>query len=194
LIDQLFYSALCAPGYTKEALTLLAHRRTRVILEHKETRPRKQVKRSLLSGIATQDLDQGLEPLEQWQSVTKRIPSPQEEADLIFAQKAVKHLKSNAIALVKDSQLIGMGCGQPSRIDALNQAIEKAQRYGFTLKGAVMASDAFFPFSDCVTRAAEVGVHAILQPGGSRRDEESVRAADDMEIAMVMTGVRHFKH
>ena len=169
-------------------------RSARVILRWTEAPLDTQLKRSLLSGEITQEADQGVEEPEQWRQVTRRAPSSQEVSDLSFALRAVKHLKSNAIAIVKDAQLIGMGCGQPSRIDALNQANEKAERYGFEIQGAALASDAFFPFSDCVTRAAEVGVSAVIQPDGSRRDQESVEAADQLDVAMMMTGVRHFRH
>ena len=127
-------------------------------------------------------------------TVTARIPTPQEVGELLFAAKCAKHLKSNAIALIKERQLIGMGCGQPSRIDALKQAIEKAQAFGFDLNGAVMASDAFFPFPDCIEIAHAAGITAVIQPGGSMKDQDSIDACNERGMAMVMTGFRHFKH
>jgi len=126
--------------------------------------------------------------------VTERKPTPKEVGELIFAVKCVKHLKSNAIALVKERQLIGMGCGQPSRVDALRQAIAKAKSFGFDLDGAVMASDAFFPFPDCVEIAHEAGITAVIQPGGSVKDQDSIDACNKFGMAMVMTGFRHFRH
>ena len=200
LIGALFYAVLAAPSYTPEALEVLTQRKGRVILQLCDDitlssgLPRPTMQRSLFSGVLVQEMDRNLEEPERWCSVTSSRPNVSETADLGFALRAVKHLKSNAIALVKDAQLIGMGCGQPSRIDALNQAIDKARRYGFDLDGAVMASDAFFPFPDCVTRSADMGIRAIIQPGGSRRDQESIDVADELGVAMVMTGVRHFKH
>ncbi|HMX40705.1 MAG TPA: bifunctional phosphoribosylaminoimidazolecarboxamide formyltransferase/IMP cyclohydrolase PurH, partial [Saprospiraceae bacterium] len=127
-------------------------------------------------------------------AVTQRKPSPQEVGEMLFAAKCAKHLKSNAIALVKDRQLIGMGCGQPSRVDALRQAIAKARSFGFDLTDAVMASDAFFPFPDCVAIAHEAGIRAVIQPGGSLKDQDSIDACDERGMAMVMTGTRHFRH
>ena len=141
-----------------------------------------------------QDADLKTETEADLKSITKRTPTPKEVGELLFAVKCVKHLKSNAIALVKERQLIGMGCGQPSRVDALRQAIAKAQSFGFDLNGAVMASDAFFPFPDCVEIAAEAGITAVIQPGGSVKDQDSIDACDQRGLAMVMTGFRHFRH
>jgi phosphoribosylaminoimidazolecarboxamide formyltransferase/IMP cyclohydrolase len=139
-------------------------------------------------------VDRSAEGVGNFKVVTTHSPSEQEMSDLEFAIKAVKHLKSNGIALVKNKQLIGMGCGQTSRIDALQQAIKKAGEFGFDLKGSVMASDAFFPFPDCVGIASLAGITAISQPGGSIKDQESIDAANANNIGMVLTGVRHFKH
>jgi len=129
-----------------------------------------------------------------WTCVTPRQATDEEMADLMFANRVVKHLKSNTIALVKDSQLVGMGCGQTSRVDALHQAIHKAQKLGFDLDGAVMASDAFFPFPDCVEIADGVGIKAVVQPGGSIKDKDSIAYCEEHDQAMYMTGIRHFKH
>ena len=129
-----------------------------------------------------------------WAIMTERSPSQIESDNALFALRVVKHLKSNAIAVVKSKQLIGMGCGQTSRIDALEQAIFKSKKLGFDLNGAVLASDAFFPFSDCVEKAAEVGIQTIIQPGGSRRDQDSIEAAQKLNISLIFSGVRHFKH
>ena len=131
---------------------------------------------------------------ESWKNVTKNHPSHEQLRDLLFANKCAKHLKSNTIAIVKDMQLIGAGCGQTSRVDALKQGIDKANRFGFDVKAAVMASDAFFPFPDCVEIAHEVGINAVVQPGGSIKDQDSIDFCDNNEMAMVMTGNRHFKH
>jgi phosphoribosylaminoimidazolecarboxamide formyltransferase/IMP cyclohydrolase len=141
-----------------------------------------------------QDTDLKTETEADLKTVTERIPTPQEVGELLFAAKCAKHLKSNAIALIKERQLIGMGCGQPSRIDALKQAIEKAQAFGFDLTGAVMASDAFFPFPDCIEIAHAAGITAVIQPGGSMKDQDSINACNERGMAMVMTGFRHFKH
>ncbi|MCB0577680.1 MAG: bifunctional phosphoribosylaminoimidazolecarboxamide formyltransferase/IMP cyclohydrolase PurH, partial [Phaeodactylibacter sp.] len=131
---------------------------------------------------------------EHWKTATRRAPTPEEAEDLLFANICAKHLKSNTIVLAKGRQLIGMGCGQTSRVDALKQAILKARSFGFALDGAVMASDAFFPFPDCVEIAHEAGITAVIQPGGSIKDQESIDYCDQHGMAMALTGVRHFKH
>ena len=148
----------------------------------------------MLGGVLAQETDRAVETKAEMKPVTKVVPTEGELEDLVFATKLVKHSKSNAIVLAKGGQLIASGVGQTSRVDALKQAIEKARHFGFELQGAVLASDAFFPFADCVTLAAEAGITAIAQPGGSVRDADSIAAADAHGIAMVMTGVRHFKH
>ncbi len=150
--------------------------------------------KSLLNGVLWQETDLNTESEKDMKPATKRQATAAELADLIFANKIVKHLKSNAISIVKDRQLIGIGTGQTSRVDALNQAIEKAQHFNFNLQGAVMASDAFFPFPDCVEIAGKAGITAIVQPGGSIRDQQSVDYCNEHQIAMVFSGIRHFKH
>ena len=144
--------------------------------------------------MVEQDADLKTENAATLDNVTKKTPTPSEIEDLLFASISVQHLKSNGIALVKNKQLIGMGCGQPSRVDALKQAITKAKAFGFDLKGAVMASDAFFPFPDCVEIADKEGINAVIQPGGSIKDQQSIDYCDANGMSMVMTGTRHFKH
>ncbi|SFC09549.1 phosphoribosylaminoimidazolecarboxamide formyltransferase / IMP cyclohydrolase [Parapedobacter composti] len=193
-INKLFFEVLIAPGYSAEALQLLAGKKNRILLKRKPTvLPPTQFK-SLLNGVIEQDKDAVIEGAEQMEPVTDRQPTERELEDLFFANKIVKHTKSNAIVLAKDGQLSASGVGQTSRVDALRQAILKAKSFGFDLNGAVLASDAFFPFSDCVEIAAEAGITAIAQPGGSIRDKESVEMANEKDVAMVITGVRHFKH
>ena len=150
--------------------------------------------RSILNGMLVQERNVSLQSAGDLQVVTQQVPTDPETEDLLFANKLVKHTKSNAIVLVKDKQLIASGTGQTSRVDALNQAIEKAMHFQLDLHGAVMASDAFFPFADCVEIAHKAGITAVIQPGGSIRDEESVQACNRNGVAMVTTGVRHFKH
>ena len=147
-----------------------------------------------MNGIIEQDKDSYMETAEQMTPVTRRKPTAQETNDLIFANKIVKHTKSNTIVLTRNGQLLASGVGQTSRVDALVQAITKAENFGFEVSGAVMASDAFFPFPDCVEIAADAGVTMILQPGGSIKDQDSIDMADSKGVGMVTTGVRHFKH
>ncbi|MEQ1746765.1 MAG: bifunctional phosphoribosylaminoimidazolecarboxamide formyltransferase/IMP cyclohydrolase [Saprospiraceae bacterium] len=193
-INRLFYEVLIAPDFDPDALNLLRKKEQRILLKIKSFDVQPRSFRSLLNGVVEQDTDLKTETESDLKPVTKRQPSPQELGELLFAVKCVKHLKSNAIALVKDRQLIGMGCGQPSRVDALRQAIAKARSFGFDLSGAVMASDAFFPFPDCVEIAADAGITAVIQPGGSVKDQDSISACDQHGMAMVMTGFRHFRH
>ena len=150
--------------------------------------------RSLLNGVLIQDKDTRIETEEDLKVVTEKSPSGQEIEDLLFANKIVKHTKSNAIVLAKNKQMCASGVGQTSRVDALKQAIDKAHSFDFDLQGAVMASDAFFPFPDTVTIAAEAGVTAVIQPGGSIKDQDSIDACNERGVAMVTTGYRHFKH
>lgn len=193
-MNNLFFEVLVAPDYHPEALAILSSKKNRIILKRKPiSLPATQVK-TLLNGLIAQDKDQAIEGPEQMQTVTRRQPSPAEQADLFFANKLVKHTKSNTIVLARNGQLLASGVGQTSRVDALKQAILKAESFGFDLQGAVMASDAFFPFPDCVEIAADAGITAVLQPGGSIKDSESIAMADQKGIAMVTTGVRHFKH
>ncbi len=148
--------------------------------------------KSVLNGTLTQSVDEG--NYKKWEEVGGRETTPEEKADLEFANLVCKHLKSNAIALVKNKQLIGKGCGQTSRVDALRHAIEKAKQFSFDLKNAVLASDAFFPFNDCVKIGHEAGIVAFIQPGGSVRDKDSIEYCQQNKLAMVMTDMRHFKH
>ncbi len=148
--------------------------------------------RSLLNGVLVQDIDEG--NYTEWKETGGRETTGSEKQDMEFANLVCKHLKSNAIALVKDRQLIGKGCGQTSRIDSLRQAVEKARQFKFDLQGAVMASDAFFPFDDCVKLGHEAGITAFIQPGGSIRDKDSIEYCKSNNLAMVITGMRHFKH
>jgi len=193
-INKLFFEVLIAPEFSEEALRVLTSKKNRIILQRKEVElPQHQFK-TLLNGIIQQDKDLSIEGVEQMESVSQRQPEPGELEDLAFANKIVKHTKSNTIVLVKDQQLLASGVGQTSRVDALKQAIEKAKYFKFPLEGSVMASDAFFPFPDCVEIASNAGVKAILQPGGSIKDKESIEMANNKNVSMVLTGVRHFKH
>ncbi len=193
-INKIFFEVLLAPGFEKNALEILKQKKNRVLLQTKALDfPSAQFK-SLLNGMVLQDKDLKVETPEDLRTVTKVSPDAQQTDDLLFANILVKHTKSNAIILAKGRQLIGSGIGQTSRVDALRQAIIKARAFGFETEGAVMASDAFFPFPDCVEIANEAGIKAVIQPGGSVRDQDSVDACDKAGMAMVMTGFRHFKH
>jgi phosphoribosylaminoimidazolecarboxamide formyltransferase/IMP cyclohydrolase len=191
-INELFFEILIAPGFDEDALAILKSKKNRMLLlQKKNFYPTKEYKR-IFNGVLVQDAD--TQSYAEWKEAGARHSSETEKADLLFANIVCKHLKSNAIALVKDKQLIGKGCGQTSRIDSLRQAIEKAKQFGFSLKGAVMASDAFFPFNDCVTMAHEAGITAVIHPGGSMRDNDSIEYCKANDMAMVITGLRHFKH
>ena len=193
-INKLFFEIILAPGYNKNALELLKSKKNRIILQKKSYDfPVKQF-RSVMNGVIVQDRDLKTETEEDLNVVTKLSPSRYEIEDLLFANKVVKHTKSNTIVLVKDKQLCASGVGQTSRVDALKQAIEKAKSFGFDLNGAVMASDAFFPFADSVEIAGNAGIKAVIQPGGSIRDKDSIEYCDEHNISMVFTGIRHFKH
>ena len=193
-MNTLFFEVLIAPTYDDEALAILKSKKNRIIIQQKAKAPVTKTFKNLLNGVLEQDADQRAEGKNEFKLATTKAPTEQQIADLTFAVIAVKHLKSNGIALVKNRQLVGMGCGQTSRIDALQGAIKKAKEFGFDLNGAVMASDAFFPFPDCVNIAHEAGIVAISQPGGSIKDQDSIDAANKNGQAMVMTGVRHFRH
>jgi phosphoribosylaminoimidazolecarboxamide formyltransferase/IMP cyclohydrolase len=193
-INQLFFDLIIAPGYDEKALELLKSRKNRTILVQKPVDLPTANFRSLLNGAVVQDKDLHVETAEDLQKVTEIGPSSSEITDLLFANKIVKHTKSNAIVLAKGKQLCASGVGQTSRVDALKQAIAKAEAFGFDLKGAVMASDAYFPFSDCVEIAHNAGIDAVVQPGGSVRDNDSVEYCNQHKISMVFTGIRHFKH
>ena len=193
-IDKIFFEIIIAPDYMTDALDILKQKKNRIILLRKKTaEPAKQF-RSLLNGVLVQDRDISIQKANDLTPMTERQPTTGETEDLLFANKMVKHSKSNAITLVKSKQLCGSGIGQTSRVDALKQAIEKATAFGFDLHGAVMASDAFFPFPDCVEIAHESGIKAIIQPGGSVRDDLSVDYCNAHGLSMVKTGIRHFKH
>ena len=193
-INKLFFEILITPSFSAEALEILKTKKNRIILQSKPFEFPKTNKRSILNGELIQERDHHSEKEADFKIVTEKNPSKQEIADLIFAAKVVKHTKSNAIVLIKNGQLCGSGTGQTSRIDALQQAIAKANHFEFNLEGAVMASDAFFPFPDCVEIAAAAGITAIVQPGGSVKDQDSVDKCNELKISMVITGFRHFKH
>lgn len=192
-IQELFFEVLIAPSFDQDALTILTSKKSRILLKSKEGISFHPIqKKSILNGSLEQGLDTG--NYAQWEEVGARVCNSSEKEDLIFGNIICKHLKSNAITLIKNKQLIGKGCGQTSRIDALRHAIEKAKQFKFDLKGATLASDAFFPFDDCVKIAHEEGIEAFIQPGGSVRDKDSIAYCKENGLAMVLTQLRHFKH
>ncbi|MCX6227238.1 MAG: bifunctional phosphoribosylaminoimidazolecarboxamide formyltransferase/IMP cyclohydrolase [Bacteroidia bacterium] len=194
-INSLFFEIIIAPGYAEQALSILRQKKNRIILMRKPVSlTGTQQFRSLLNGVLMQDRDLRKEAPEDLKVVTHVHPGAKEVEDLLFANKLVKHTKSNAIVLVKDKQLLASGTGQTSRVDALRQAIAKAQSFGFDLNGAVMASDAFFPFADSVEIAHQAGVGSVIQPGGSVRDQDTIDYCNIHGLSMVFTGIRHFKH
>ena len=193
-INQLFCEVVIAPGYEPEALTVLKEKKNRIILVQKAVETSKKQFRTILNGVLEQDKDAKTANANDFKSATQKTPTDKEIKDLEFANKLVKHTKSNTIVFAKNEQLIASGTGQTSRVDALNQAIVKAKAFGFDLNGAVMASDAFFPFPDCVEIAKNAGITAVVQPGGSIKDQLSIDYCDANDMAMVMTGVRHFRH
>ena len=193
-INKIFFEVIIAPDYDVNALEILTQKKNRIILVRKETEMPRQQYRSVLNGVLVQDRDLKTETPEDCKPVTNKVATAEEIEDMLFANKIVKNSKSNAIVLAKNKQLLASGVGQTSRVDALKHAIEKAHGFGFDLNGAVMASDAFFPFPDCVEIAHEAGVTAVIQPGGSVRDAESVEYCNNNDVAMVITGFRHFKH
>jgi len=193
-ISKIFYEVLIAPAYTDEAVQVLQSKKNRIILVRQRVELPNKLFKTLLNGVIEQDKDGVIEGPAQMKTVTEAHPSEHELKDLFFANKVVKHTKSNTIVFAKNNQLIASGVGQTSRVDSLRQAIIKAESFGFDLNGAVMASDAFFPFPDCVELAAEAGITAVLQPGGSIKDQDSIDMRNAKGIAMVTTGVRHFKH
>ncbi|MEF9986922.1 MAG: bifunctional phosphoribosylaminoimidazolecarboxamide formyltransferase/IMP cyclohydrolase [Bacteroidales bacterium] len=194
LMNKIFFEVIIAPAYTEEALEILKSKKNRIILESINIKLTDKKFRSLLGGVLVQDRDSYVETPADLKPVTQKQPRPNEIDDLLFANKLVKHSKSNAIVLVKGKQLLASGIGQTSRVDSLKQAIQKAKSFNFSLNGAVMSSDAFFPFADCVEIAAAEGIKTVIQPGGSIRDNDSVEYCNKNDIAMVMTGIRHFKH
>ncbi|MDE6317108.1 MAG: bifunctional phosphoribosylaminoimidazolecarboxamide formyltransferase/IMP cyclohydrolase, partial [Muribaculaceae bacterium] len=193
-INKIFFEVIIAPAYTEEALAVLEQKKNRIILVQKQAAPRGRQFRSVLNGTLVQDRDTAVETPDMLKTVTRKAPTTEQVTDLLFANKIVKQSKSNAIVLAKNGQLYASGIGQTSRVDALRQAIAKAHSFGFELHGAVMASDAFFPFADCVEIAHEAGITAVIHPGGSIRDNDSVEYCDAHDMAMVTTGIRHFKH
>jgi len=194
LINDLFFEVIIAPSYAEDALEILKSKKNRRILIQKPTAMPDKIYRTALNGILEQDRDAKMESQADMKVVTTASPSDSEYEDLIFANKSAKHLKSNTISLCKGKQLFGMGCGQTSRVDALRYAIEKAKHFNFDLNGAVMASDAFFPFPDCVEIAHKAGITAVIQPGGSIKDQLSIDYCNENGMSMVTTGTRHFRH
>ena len=193
-INSLFCEVIVAPNYKEEALKLLKEKKNRIILVQKDISLPSNTYRSCLNGILVQERDSETDNAKKLEFKTTKKPNLQEIEDLIFASKICKHTKSNTIVLAKNGQLLASGTGQTSRIDALNQAIEKAKHFNFDLNGAVMASDAFFPFPDCVEIAHKTGITSILQPGGSIKDQLSINYCNENDLSMVFTGIRHFKH
>ncbi|MGE0636746.1 MAG: bifunctional phosphoribosylaminoimidazolecarboxamide formyltransferase/IMP cyclohydrolase [Bacteroidia bacterium] len=193
-INNLFFEVIIAPAYSAAALEILKQKKNRIILVQKPVEFSKKQFRTLLNGVIEQDKDLKTETIADMKTATVKAPTANELSDMEFANKIVKHTKSNTIVLAKNKQLLASGVGQTSRVDALRQAIAKATSFGFDLKGSVMGSDAFFPFPDCVEIAHNAGVTAVLQPGGSVKDQESIDYCNNNGMAMVMTGTRHFKH
>lgn len=193
-INKIFFEVIIAPAYHDDALAILEQKKNRIILVQKAPVTEKMQFRSCLNGALGQERDLKIEVPADLKQATDLAVTPEQVKDLLFANKIVKNSKSNAIVLAKGEQLYASGVGQTSRVDALKHAIEKAKSFGFDLNGAVMASDAFFPFADCVEIAHKEGINAVIQPGGSIRDNETVEYCNKNGIAMVMTGIRHFKH
>ena len=193
-INRLFFEVIIAPAYEKNALDILKQKKNRIILQKKSYDFSDKQFKSLLNGVIEQQKDRKKETVENMNFVTETSPTENEKSDLIFANIIVKHSKSNAIVLVKNNQLLGSGVGQTSRVDALKQSVAKAKEFGFDLSGAVLASDAFFPFADSVEIAHKAGITAVIQPGGSIRDKDSIDYCNKNNVSMVFTGTRHFKH
>ncbi|MAW21209.1 MAG: bifunctional phosphoribosylaminoimidazolecarboxamide formyltransferase/IMP cyclohydrolase PurH [Flavobacteriales bacterium] len=193
-IDKLFYEVLIAPSFSSETIELLKQRKNRILLEQNKIETPKVQIRTILNGIIEQEKDLKTDETSDMKTVTKLAPNNEQLTDLVFASKICKHTKSNTIVFAKKKQLLASGVGQTSRVDALKQAVDKAKKFGFDLNGAVMASDAFFPFPDCVELANNAGIKAVIQPGGSIKDQLSIDYCDANNMAMVLTGTRHFKH
>ena len=192
-IQEIFFEVLIAPAFDQEAITILSTKKNRILLQTKEGVSFKATQqKSILNGTLEQGIDEG--NYANWDEVGARPCTDAEKEDLMFGNIICKHLKSNAIALVKNKQLVGKGCGQTSRVDALRHAIEKAKQFNFDLNGASLASDAFFPFDDCVKISHQAGIQSFIQPGGSVRDKDSIEYCVNNGLAMVITGLRHFKH
>jgi phosphoribosylaminoimidazolecarboxamide formyltransferase / IMP cyclohydrolase len=193
-INDLFFEVILAPDYQDEALEVLKQKKNRIILKIKELPVTRWHFRSCLDGVLAQTANNAQTLPESWKVVTEKAPAERAVEDMVFANKIIKHIKSNAIVLAANKQLLASGTGQTSRVDALKQAIVKAAEFKHTLEGAVMASDAFFPFADCVEIAHQAGIDAVIQPGGSVRDNDSVQYCNNNSMTMVMTSIRHFKH
>ena len=191
-INEIFFEVLIAPAFNEDALATLKSKKNRILLQLKAQPGNTEQYKSVLNGVLIQGVDKG--NFIEWKEAGGRKCSEAEKENLAFANLVCKHLKSNAIALVKNKQLVGKGCGQTSRIDSLRQAVEKAKQFNFDLRDAVLASDAFFPFNDCVKMGHEAGITAFIQPGGSVRDKDSIEYCVENKLAMVITGMRHFKH
>jgi phosphoribosylaminoimidazolecarboxamide formyltransferase/IMP cyclohydrolase len=193
-MHSLFFEVVIAPGFEDGALAVLKEKKNRIILVQKPTKMPQVGVRSALNGYLVQSKDSRTEIEDDLQLATREKATPKQLEDLVFAMKVAKHTRSNTIVFAKGQQLLGSGTGQTSRVDALKQAVVKAGNFGFDLHGAVMASDAFFPFPDCVELAGRAGIKAVIQPGGSIKDNLSVTYCDENGLAMYMTGVRHFRH
>jgi phosphoribosylaminoimidazolecarboxamide formyltransferase / IMP cyclohydrolase len=191
-VNEIFFEVLIAPAFNEDALAILKSKKNRILLQLKQFPAVNEQYKSVLNGVLIQGIDKG--NYAEWKEEGGRETTASEKQDLRFANLVCKHLKSNAIALIKNKQLVGKGCGQTSRIDSLRQSVEKAKQFNFDLKGAVMASDAFFPFNDCVQLGHQAGIVAFIQPGGSIRDKDSIEYCKENGLAMVITGLRHFKH
>lgn len=193
-MHSLFFEILIAPSFDEDALVVLQQKKNRILLIQKKSWDRKKTHKSMLNGTLVQDYDHVTDSEDMLSTVTKKAPSPEDITNLLFASKVCKQSKSNTIILAKDGQMFASGIGQTSRVDALEQAIDKAKKFGFDLNGAVMASDAFFPFPDCVEIAHNAGITSVIQPGGSVKDQLSIDYCDEHGMSMVFTGTRHFKH
>jgi phosphoribosylaminoimidazolecarboxamide formyltransferase/IMP cyclohydrolase len=193
-INKLFFEVIIAPDYAFDALEILGQKKNRIILVRKDEPLLKKQVRSTLNGVLVQDKDLKTETPDDLKLMTSRTPSDEEIQDMLFANKIVKNSKSNSIVFAKNRQLLASGVGQTSRVDALKQAVEKAGSFGFSLEGAAMASDAFFPFPDCVELADNAGVKNVIHPGGSVRDQETIDYCEQHNMTLVTTGFRHFKH
>jgi len=193
-INKIFFEVIIAPSYNSDALTILKSKKNRIILTQKNVELDKTQFRTVLNGVLHQDKDLHTDTIDDMKTVTKLSPSEEELSDMVFASKVCKHTKSNTIVFAKNKQLLSSGVGQTSRIDALKQAVVKAKTFNFDLNGAVMASDAFFPFPDCVELANNEGIECVIQPGGSIKDNLSVEYCNNNNMKMVTTGYRHFKH
>lgn len=193
-INRLFFEILIAQDFENDAMEILKSKKNRILLQLKKNILPQTTFRSILNGVLVQNRDSKTVSEKNFQFVTEKKPSAEEISELIFANKVVKHVKSNAIVISKNKQIIGVGCGQTSRVDAVKQAIAKAKEKNFNLKGSVLASDAFFPFPDSVKIASAEGIRAIIQPGGSVKDKDVIASSNERKIAMVFTGFRHFKH